>query len=823
MNSQLRHLSLLIGIFSLPLFGFTSVTNTNTIDKFLPEMANEREKVFLHLDRSQYELGELIWFKAYIVAAGNNRPEARSEIVYVDLINPQNAILGTKVIKVKNGGGHGEFQIPINAEKGDYTLRAYSNFMRNFDESHFYRKTIRVGSLAKATNAEVYRGEKPMVDIRETHIGLDQPDLQFFPEGGNLVSGLVNRVAFKAVAPDGLGTGVEGKVVDESDKLITEFSSSHLGMGMLSFIPEMGKTYQARIEHNGKTFVYSLPNAMDKGIMLNVFDRGEHYQAEIKSSENGMVNGLVLLAFQGSEEMINAPVEGKENKAVVNLPKETIKEGIVRFTLFNEAGRPICERLIFHQVHEEDFLMEVDKDRYGNRELVELEIQVPENIWDFKGNLSLAVSNAPAMSVGINEMDIKTYLLLSSELKGRIENPTYYFHAEDDDRLKNLDLLMMTQGWRSYVEYAPKDDEPKYLYENGVTISGRVTKTNKRDEPAIAKVSLAYRNGGELGFDVVETNDNGEFEFKDLNFDNRTSVFVYADDISKKKRKATKTKSNPNLFIELDTFQAPEVNSKVGALPTLEETGSTYYPVVIPEYKPFVVDDAEIIRLKEAVVTEKKLGEDANVERKRRGALYTRPSFSLDYEQFRNAPIGNALTPLQGRIPGIQILNNTVVVRSQFWKRPLYLLDGFPVDEETIFQTPITDIDFVDYIRPERGTMYGIRGGNGIIAVYTLDGRERYYKDSPEHKNGQGTLTYVHNTGSTKKFYEPLYHLRDENAGKPDLRKTLCWKPNLIIGENGNAKVSFYTSDVSATYQAVLQGVSNAGDPVYAKLFFAAE
>ncbi|MEX0363110.1 MAG: TonB-dependent receptor plug domain-containing protein, partial [Allomuricauda sp.] len=775
-------------------------------------------------DRSDYYAGERIWFKAYLVKAGTNKPVSHDEIVYVDLINSKNEVLITKMLQTEQGSASGDFQIPLETADGMYTIRAYTNFMRNHGNSTFFRKNIRIGGGANLAGEKVFTGEKPVADLKDAVLHLEKPDLQFFPEGGNLVNGFINRMGFKLVAPNGLGTNINGKVVDGSGKLITEFTSSHLGMGMLSFIPQNGENYLAEIQYNGNTFTYPLPNGLVSGTMMHVFDRGDHYQVEIKSSRVNGVNGLQLTAFQGGEEVSKSKIEGKDQYAVVTLPKELVKDGIVQFTLYDSAGQPICERLVFHHSEREQVGMETSKKQYGKRELVDLEIKVDEDAADFAANMSLSVSETALSAPKMGDIDIKTYLLLTSELKGEIENPAYYFNSNDPARRKNLDFLMMTQGWRSFIDH--EVEELRFPRETGITLKGRVVQSNSRDKAVPALISLAYKNRTEAGYDVVETNEKGEFEFVDLHFKDSTSIFVYANALSNKNKKNKRNKgSDPSFFIELDSFSTPEVKI-LESLP-LRSNKADYvsaYPVVLPENKPFIVDEADLIRLKETVVTENKLDKEANMKRKRKASLYIRPSYSLDYEQFRNNPIGNALTALQGRIPGVTVIGEQVYIRNRYDRVPFYLLDGFPVAEQTIFDIPVTEIDFVDYIRPATTAMYGVNGANGIIAVYTLDGRERFYKERTPTENGVGTLSYVHpGFGNSKKFYEPVYNKKDSKKGRADFRRTLHWEPNIELSPDGKAKVSFYTSDLPATYQATLQGVTDDGTPIHSKVIFESE
>jgi hypothetical protein len=179
-----------------------------------------QEKLYLHLDKPFYAAGENVWFKAYVVEASLHSLDSQSSVVYVELIDAAKTVFKRQMFYASGGLTFGDFQLPDTLREGNYAIRAYTNYMKNFGEDFFFIKEFPVLNPLRShpTSGEPYAA--------------DSLSLQFFPEGGNLVACGFNRVAFKALSPDGKGFNVEGTIVDENNTVITSFKSQHNGMGV---------------------------------------------------------------------------------------------------------------------------------------------------------------------------------------------------------------------------------------------------------------------------------------------------------------------------------------------------------------------------------------------------------------------------------------------------------------------------------------------------------------------------------------------------------------------------------------------------------------
>jgi len=328
LNSLLFINFLFLSFISNHAFSSTSTESFDTtlVTSRLQDSLSHSEKVYLHFDKPYYATGEIMWFKAYLVSANTNRPNAKSTIVHVDLIDEKNNILNSRSIKIANGGGEGEFYLPKRLNPGTYKVRAYTNFMRNFDDSYFFVKDIRikdVKSLVKDASTAPKTNEKKK---QKKLPSLSEPDLQFFPEGGYMVVNQTSEIGFKAIGKDGKSVAVSGSILDANNNEILTFSTQKFGLGSFQFTPKKNKSYKASINYNGRTFTYNLPEALKKGVTMKVVERKDSYQVRLQSSLPNGVDQLVLAGIQNGTIVNVAELIGSKKIGTINVPKKTLEQ-----------------------------------------------------------------------------------------------------------------------------------------------------------------------------------------------------------------------------------------------------------------------------------------------------------------------------------------------------------------------------------------------------------------------------------------------------------------------------------------------------------------
>jgi hypothetical protein len=789
-----------------------------------PGAGNLREKIYLHIDRSCYHAGDDIWYKVYLVDANTHQPEAPSQIVYVDLIDPESKIVATKVIKMDQGCGTGDFKLLADCIKGEYEIRAYTNLMRNFDEAWFFRKMVFVNTDGSNEIANQDTTQKKLVDGKPSDEITDlKPDLQFFPEGGYMINGFINRVAFKAVGADGKGIDISGAIVDGSGEELANFKTLKFGLGELNFAPQKDQSYKANMVYNGTVYSYNLPASLDSGVVMQIIEKPDFYSIVIRSLLSNGVKDFELIGRQRNKLVSSSKIVGTLSGAKISIPKDVLEEGIAQFTLSDNNGIPLCERLVFVETNDAKPVVDVSpsKNEYGKRELVELEISSASA----RLNANMSISVADILDSGTDDYGsgIKSYLLLNSELRGEIEHPGYYFYSDDPQRKKVLDLLMMTQGWRQFIlnDTLNNSSDLEFPLETGIRFDGQVRRFNMEGKPAKAEVSLIYSNRKEEVYNEITTDDRGHFVFDGFDFIDTTSVIIQA-----KKGKEGKNEDirdpNKNFYIVMDSLTAPKVTHHKTSTNSFDKNPNfpsrTNVLAEVEADNTFQTQKGDIL-IEEVTITEKK--KDRFHEKR---SMYFEPSHSVDFNEIRRfEQPQNLLIALSDKISSridFQSLINVLKYGNDVppEKLPLCLLDGMPVSLESLVAMPVSDIDFVDVLEGTKTTIYGPGGSHGVIAVYTLDGSD-VFKNSKQ-KDEKCILNFVHpGYSKARKFYEPVYTSGNRDTERPDYRSTIYWNPSVKFDGQDKIRVSFYSADLNAKYKVILEGITSAGEAIHSENF----
>ncbi|MDB5030387.1 TonB-dependent receptor plug domain-containing protein [Mucilaginibacter sp.] len=528
------------------------------------------EKVHIQFDKPFYSLGDTIWMKVYVVN-GTNGLSSLSKIMYADLVDDRDSVAINLRIPLTDGLGWGAITLSDSVlSAGNYHIRAYTNLMRNFGPEYFFDRAIRIGNaLPPTTNPTSTRQINAPVTKKTMKVKPDTTGstVQFFPEGGELVNELISKVAFKAVGTDGLSREILGSIVDKDNNELTTFKSEHAGMGTFTFQPAEGNTYTAIVKFaDGSEKRYKLPIAAPKGYGLTVTQNDDNIIVNIQASKSLLNTGEIsVIAQTNNTVQYTGKKELTRTGFTAVIPKNRFPEGIAQFTLFSPQYQPVAERLVFvkHTDQHLSIKLSPDKPDYKKRDKVHLNMQVTDQ--DGKpvmGAFSLAITDEGKVPyTEADEKSIFSNLLLTSDLKGYIEQPNYYFTDVSLDKTKQLDNLMLTQGWRRFVwKDILTNNLPNlsYLPEAGMGISGRIL-TKKGTPAAHAKVSILVNTGNGLIIDTV-TDARGRFSFNNFPFSKGTGYNVSAVDAKGKK----------NITIEIDkkntippTFNHPAQSSEL--------------------------------------------------------------------------------------------------------------------------------------------------------------------------------------------------------------------------------------------------------------------
>jgi TonB-dependent SusC/RagA subfamily outer membrane receptor len=645
-----------------------------------------------------------------------------------------------------------------------------------------------------------------------------------------LVNGFLNPVGFKAIDDQGNSIAITGKLVDDTGKRIKEFSSTHLGMGLLYFIPKPGRTYKAIVSYRNQEKNFSLPKALNSGVLMTVSNQPKHYKIELRGTTDLKMKDFRLIGKQLRGPVFNLIVNAnkQEHTTIVKIAKDILEEGILELTLLNQEKKPIAERLLFHEGRSNSPLSKIttSKTTYGQRELAAMEVEIDvAHSKEITADMSLSVTNTAVHPSVIHTTDIKTFLQLNSVLKGNIEQPGYYFYSNDRNRQQNLDILMRTQGWRQYALNEQLAKEDKYfLPEKGIALSGKVVSSFNKNEALTGTIQLTTNNANEMIQDKVKTDADGVFSFTNLNFSDTTTVLLNANVYSPdKKRRPTL-----NYSIVLDSATSPAVIVPKQKLKTIEHF-SAEYKIAQASTLSFLITDKTIILDEAFIAGKKKKKELDKYEVKRQIVPYRTPSQTVDFEGFTEMGFTNLLEALRGRVPGLDVRGGAIYLRAAASlgrenvfenNSALVLLDGTPVGGDILEQMLPSNVDFIDVLKGPRAAIYGSRGANGVIAVYTKNGAE----SSGKVKNIGGSLNFEHPGYSfARTFYEPKYGSGTPENKEVDSRTTLHWQPYIQLNNEGKASISFYTGDILGDYKITLEGITREGVPVKSTTTFSVE
>lgn len=679
------------------------------------------------------------------------------------------------------------------------------------------------------------RSDNGKASVRTVEVNKDALDLQFFPESGQLVHGLTSKVAFKAVTSSGDGMAVKGEIVDADGQLITDFESNHLGMGSFVLFSNGTQQYFARIRSRTDPNLwlkYPLPEVTDKGGILSV-----------SSSNERIVLRITTTGYQGDSVFVSSASRGvsylqAKGKLSTNgalrfvLPSAEYPEGIIVFSLKDKTGKTLAERLYFNHSSKERLNINVSSDRpiYEQRAKTNLSTKITNQEGQpVKASLSYLVINKGEMGkLQQQRHNILSYLLMSSELKGVVEEPGYYF-GTDKNKTKDLDLLMLTQGWRQY-KYKPDmpppvSHQPEYKLTLSGTVSAPLSSRKKKEG-----VDLTMMSFGTSTPDIYKaaTDSTGRFYF-DLNdaFGQSMNVTIQT---------ANARGKNKNYQVALDKNESPEVSFDHKPEITIPDTlvnvlvekhrerkliEDAYRPASdVRDLGEFVVEDYAMTPQREKVVEVHGMP-DVVIDRKAIQSKEKKWAYGL-YNVLKHS-FPDDVDFITMRKDGTRIGYDSVFVRGS--GITMVMVDGIPVqldDYALVAGFPVSEVKSFEIIKNPRdfGKLYYevFSADNtlpfypAIIAVYTQSGKGVF---SAKKADGifQGSIEVF---SSVREFYQPKYEkLTRADWVKPDYRALIHWQPDVITDETGRAETWFYNADHTGEVLVVVEAIAEDGSVGY--------
>lgn len=791
------------------------------------------EKVYLHIDRVNYNSSDDIWFKAYVIDPSTNKLSGNTNNLHVELIAPDSKIILSHKLKISGGVGNSDFHLNDSIPSGRYRIRAYTNYMRNYDEQFFFLKEITV------------------VNPYDEGQGLNKPtkkidnkiDITFFPEGGSLVDNVTSKMAFKAVNALGKGCDVAVKLYSPTGELITIFNSTHLGMGFFNIKPVQGYTYYTVVQSKyGAEIRAPLPQSFPTGVAIRILitpDKKMILTVNTNETTLPLLAGHNLSVNLSSRNLINKTTNIKINSLINNfsIPLDSIPDGILRVTLSGVEGLPLCERLVFLQKNIDVRLnVSTDKNEYKPHEKVNTEISLSGDS-TFAGAGEFSFSAAEERFTDNSSpfpASIASWFLLESDVRGPVEAPSYYFDPENKKRFQDLDLLLLTQGWRDFRwKY---DSLSTFNHEIGFALSGKVKRIVNNNPIEDVKINLGLSSANSKEFFATKSDKNGSYKFENLYIDGITEAFISSS--------GKNENMQGRITVDSVWYEPPVIEmikpDTIGISLITKDYSSLQQEVIlkINNLKKYKLSDT--LNLGEVFITAKRAETPQEVKVKESRRVYATPDKELKITPALENYGGDVFSFLSGRLGGIRVVRGVdpcsiyfpddaeVYIREQFIlerrmcnkkeitirRGALILLDGYevnPANLSSVLTLPLNIIDRIDVLNSS--PLYGVRGANGVVNIITRTGIRR----DPEKLSPNSVYTIVNGFDVPRIFYSPNYDKKTEQTFLPDYRTTIFWEPNITINKSGKVTLSYFNADNPTTINITVEGITDEGIPLTGK------
>lgn len=616
-------------------------------------------------------------------------------------------------------------------------------------------------------------------------------DVKFFPEGGALINIPHQNVAFKAQGADGFSKEIEGFLFNSKGDTLTNFRSEHNGMGIFTMNPVNNETYYVTVRTNDSiTKRFDLPAIEPKGISIAM----SHYKQEIryeiqKTEATEWPQKLFLLAHTRGKLAILQPINPKRTFGKMN--DSLFTEGITHFMLIDEQGNALSERLIFVPDHKPNqWQITTDQPTYGKREKVSLQIAAKDSEGNpVEGTFSVSITDRKSIQPDSLADNILSNLLLTSDLKGYVEDPAFYFLNQDARTLRSIDYLMMTHGWRRHkmenVLRTPSLNFTNYI-EKGQTISGRIMGffgANVKKGP-ICVLAPKYNI-----IATTETDEKGQF-IVNTSFRDSTTFLVQAR--TKKGFAGVDILMDPPQY-PVATHKAPYFN---GATTFMED----YLMNTRDQY--YMEGGMRVYNLKEVTVTAKR-------ERPSSKSIYTGGINTYTVEEDRLQGYGQTAFDAASRLPSVTITNGSEIHIRNNSEPAIIVIDDIVYEDasDILKDIQVSDMSSISLLRGADAVILGPRASEGAVVITLKDPRNLPARPA------QGIITYTPlGYSESVEFYHPTYDTPEKkNAQRSDFRSTVYWNPELRLDAEGKATIEYYTPDSTAPEDIIIEGVDKNG------------
>ncbi len=762
-------------------------TSSIVLDKIAAN--NFPEKIYVQYDKPSYFIGETIWYKIYITH--NDTPSTKTTVVSIELLNDSGKIIEKKILPVSMGAASGNFSINKNYKGGTFTIKVFTEKHVLLNNEDVYLQPINIYGNANELEAMLPKDEIAFV--------------YFLPEGGNIVNGIKNMIAFKCSNKYGVPLTIEGEVKDSKGEVVTRFKDMHDGMGLFGFFPQVGEKYYAEciIDKTTKKRV-DLPQSLGQGITLQVNKVDEKTIFTIDASVITIpaLQPSNLVGVQNDNIIFTVPLQLSADKTVQGaLPFDKIPSGVLQLTVLNAQNQPLAERLVF--INNDDYKTPVDFKtdvvNLGARQKNTFSLNILDTML---GTYAVAITEVIGDP---NKADnIVARLLLTESLKGYIHNPTYYF--ESNDKLRNfyLDLVMLTNGWRRYSwknANSYTKNELTLNSDNYITFRAKALglQNNLPLKNKAIQVQLKTRDKDEDIY-ILNTDSSGIFSLPGMIYEDSLQMSVKG-----------KSKNNYNVAVQIlsksltEQFKFLKTPVYFSLFPEQKQNSLAFVRNnFLKTYRDPKEIELEAIQIKAKTKSEK----DKFIDKYVTGRLGV---YGTELDLIAN-PVNsglNILEHIKSRMMGVRVSGtpgnyfiNYRGLRTIGGETPMAIfLDNFQVEANDLVTVRAADVALVTVHNTS------INGPGGALAIYTK-------RDNFGNKlQSSNDLFFAYEGFSvTKEFFSPDYSKPQDAKVVEDKRITLYWNPYLnTTSSKNNFSFSFYNNDVAKKIKVTIEGMQKDG------------
>lgn len=821
--------------------------------------AYPREKVSLHLDNASYYLGDTIWFKAYVVTAEQNLPTTISKPLYVELLDQLGNVVERQIIQLTDGEGTGQIILNNTFFTGYYEMRAYTKWMLAFDNPSCFSRVLpvyrkRLSDEETPRSIATYRMDASMKQRPKDKE--KKFTVRFFPEGGQLVKGISSIVAFEATSRDKGAADVEGTVVLPSGEELAHIRSLHDGMGYFEYKPEE-KAGVAKIDYEGSTYQFDLPEALPQGYVLRIDNRREMLDITVARSSQAMKDTLaVFVSSQGRPYKCMTLDFEDELNCQFRISTKELPPGVQQISLVNLKGETLCERFCYVMPRSSMLLAcKTDHALYRPFEPVTCRIKVRDHLnRPVQANLSVSIRNGVESDFREYDHSIYTDLLLVSDLKGYIHQPGFYFENQSAERFKMLDVLLLVRGWRKYDLsrlIGKRPFLPRYLPETSLTLYGQVESYFGKALRNVGVSILARRDSVSIA-GMTKTDSLGYFSAPVDGFSGSMDALIQTRNEGKKWNKQAVVKLFRNFEPSLRKLDYYELNpewKETGDLKQLLDTLDIAYKDSVFGPDHHLLDEVVVnakrlnLLLKQTERFEKEILGYYNITqvvdkmRDKGEAVYNLPmllkelnpnfrlsdSLSLHYNNSRVLFIVNGGVLSYGKTDyvldkDVDAIKSIMLYYDQAGGESVFVMNK-QSNRVTKFTAnnfwsgrwqdgDLSDLSLQDAIGADSGpdALWGEKDRKTmkkgplqkssvvVCSITTIDD----WDPNKTYKARRGIRhTYIQGYNEPLEFYSPAYP-----DGAPlyteDSRRTLYWNPNVKTNKKGEVVIQCYNSDNSA-------------------------